>query len=61
VRLLGTVERRGFALHGVNTSKDTEDAGRVIVLLELRGARDVGVLCRQIERLFEVERVSVVD
>jgi acetolactate synthase regulatory subunit len=59
VRLLGTVERRGFMLQGVQTREDANDAGRVVVALELLGARDVGVLCRQIERLFEVERVVI--
>ena len=57
LRLLGTVERRGFALSGM--SADPTDAGVLAVRLQLEGARDLQVLCRQIERLIDVRAVRL--
>ena len=57
LRLLGTVERRGFALSGL--SADQTDAGALAVRLQLDGARDLQVLCRQIERLIDVRAVRL--
>ncbi len=59
LRLLGTVERRGFALSGL--SADQTDAGALAVRLQLDGARDLQVLCRQIERLIDVRAVRLVS
>ncbi len=59
LRLLGTVERRGFALSGM--SADTTEAGALAVRLQLEGARDLQVLCRQIERLIDVREVRLVS
>ena len=59
LRLLGTVERRGFALSGL--SADQTDAGALAVRLQLEGARDLQVLCRQIERLIDVREVRLVS
>ena len=56
VRLLGTVERRGFTLAGM--SADSTEAG-TRVRLQLDGARDLLVLCRQIERLIDVREVRL--
>jgi len=57
LRLLGTVERRGFALSGMHA--DSTDAGILAVRLQLEGARDLQVLCRQIERLIDVRAVRL--
>jgi acetolactate synthase II small subunit len=57
LRLLGTVERRGFALAGL--SADPTGAGVLAVTLQLDGARDLQVLCRQIERLIDVRAVRL--
>jgi len=57
LRLLGTVERRGFALSGMHA--DATEAGGLAVRLHLEGARDLQVLCRQIERLIDVREVRL--
>jgi acetolactate synthase II small subunit len=59
LRLLGTVERRGFSLSGL--SADQTEAGALAVRLQLDGARDLQVLCRQIERLIDVREVRLVS
>lgn len=57
LRVLGTVERRGFALVAVNADKP--DADSYSIRLRLDGQRDPQVLCRQIERLIEVRAVRL--
>ena len=58
LRLLGTIERRGFAL--LNLAADKPDEASYVVRLRLAGERDPLVLCRQLERLVEVRVVKVV-
>lgn len=58
MRLLGTIERRGFAL--LNLSADKPDEESYVVRVRLGGERDPQVLCRQLERLVEVRVVRVV-
>ncbi len=58
MRLLGTIERRGFAL--LNLAADKPDEESYVVRLRLGGERDPQVLCRQLERLVEVRVVRVV-
>ncbi|HMB56569.1 MAG TPA: ACT domain-containing protein [Arenimonas sp.] len=57
LRLLGTIERRGFALIGLQT--DAADNGGLSVRLLLDGERDPQVLCRQLQRLIDVREVRL--
>ena len=57
VRVLGTVERRGFEL--LELSADKPDADSYSILLRLDSERDPDVLCRQLERLIDVRAVRL--
>jgi acetolactate synthase regulatory subunit len=57
LRVLGTVERRGFALIEMNALKP--DADSYSVRLRLDSERDPQVLCRQLERLVDVRAVRL--
>lgn len=52
LRLLGTVQRRGFEIAGLSTQP--RDADTWIVLMQLSSARDVQTLKRQVEKLYDV-------
>jgi acetolactate synthase II small subunit len=52
LRLLGTVQRRGFEIAGLSTQ--ARDADTWIVLMQLSSARDVQVLKRHVEKLYDV-------
>jgi acetolactate synthase regulatory subunit len=56
LRLLGTIERRGWQVLSLTAA---ETAGRYVVQLTLEGLRDPQVLCRQLERLVDVVTVRV--
>lgn len=58
LRVLGTIERRGWNVLTVNAASDTR---RYTVSLTLDGARDPDVLCRQLERLVDVQAVRLVQ
>lgn len=59
LRLLGTVQRRGFELAGIRTEAQS-GAGLWRVELDLvQGPRDIGNLRRQIEKLYDVD--SLID
>lgn len=57
LRVLGTVERRGFAL--VEMAAEKPDAGSYSIRLRLDSKRDPQVLCRQLERLVDVRNVRL--
>src|SRR5690625_7738551 len=57
-RVLGTVERRGFAITGCRSSAN--DSGHSDLCLTVRGARHPDILCRQLERLLDVKRASMI-
>jgi len=57
LRILGTVERRGFALLELNAGKP--DADSCSLRLQLGGERDPQVLCRQLQRLIDVRAVRL--
>ncbi|KFN44588.1 ACT domain-containing protein [Arenimonas oryziterrae] len=57
LRLLGTIERRGFALAGLQA--DPTGSGGLSVRLSVDGERDPNVLCRQLERLVDVREVRL--
>ena len=59
LRLLGTVQRRGFELAAIRTEAQPE-AGLWRVELDLaQGSRDIANLRRQIEKLYDVD--SLID
>jgi acetolactate synthase small subunit len=59
VRLIGLIERRGFVISSMAMSAPSNGSARVTVDVAARGgARQIEVLTRQIERLFDVHAVS---
>ena len=54
IRVLGTVERRGYSLSSLQVEKN-ESSMRVSMQIE--SDRDATVLCRQLDRLFDVQSV----
>ena len=57
LRVLGTVERRGFEL--VELNADKPDADSYSIRLRVDSERDPDVLCRQLERLVDVRAVRL--
>lgn len=58
MRVLGTIERRGFRLRGCAVAADGDAFS---VQIEVDGARDGGLLCRQLTRLVDVWDAQVLD
>ena len=56
LRVLGTIERRGWNVIAVNA---VTNADAYAVRLTLDGARDAQILCRQLERLVDVRQVRL--
>ena len=56
IRVLGTVERRGYSLNSLHVEK-TDDLMQVSMQIE--SDRDANVLCRQLDRLFDVQSVNL--
>ena len=52
LRVLGTVERRGFRVRDVQTRQVNPTLWQMVLLVD--GERPVEVLCRQLERLVDV-------
>jgi acetolactate synthase II small subunit len=62
VRLIGLIERRGFVISSM--SMDAAANGRARITLDVaarEGVRQVEILARQIERLFDVHSVFCPD
>lgn len=58
MRLVGLIERRGFAIARLDKSPAADGQARITMSVAAReGARRIDVLVRQISRLFEVESV----
>ena len=57
VRVLGLVERRGYA--PVRVAFSREEGGDCRLFLGVKGTRPVELLVRQLSRLIEVKRVEV--
>lgn len=57
LRVLGTVERRGWNVLSVSAASQAQGYA---VSLTLDGARDPEILCRQLERLVDVQAVRLV-
>ena len=58
LRVLGTIERRGWNVLSVNAAS-TAHAYTVSVTLD--GARDAETLCRQLQRLVDVREVRLLS
>ena len=56
IRVLGTVERRGYSLNSLHVEK-TDD--QMQVSMQIESDRDANVLCRQLDRLFDVQSVNL--
>lgn len=54
IRVLGTVERRGYSLSSLHVEKN--ESGMQISM-QIESDRDASVLCRQLDRLFDVQSV----
>ena len=56
IRMLGTVERRGYSLSSLHVEKDKSN---MRVSMQIESDRDANVLCRQLDRLFDVQSVAL--
>ena len=54
IRVLGTVERRGYSLNSLHVEKNENG---MQVSMQIESDRDANVLCRQLDRLFDVQSV----
>lgn len=54
IRVLGTVERRGYSLSSLHVEKVKSN---MRVSMQIESDRDANVLCRQLDRLFDVQNV----
>lgn len=54
IRVLGTVERRGYSLNSLQVEKNENG---MHVSMQIESDRDANVLCRQLDRLFDVQSV----
>ena len=59
IRVLGVVERRGYKLQGLSVMPVGPDSYRLSFSVE--SVRDVSMLVKQLERLFDVFTVQLVD
>ena len=59
IRILGLIERRGFALRDLAVQDEDTDGSLVVELAPRDQARQVDVLARQVGRLIDVKSVSI--
>lgn len=59
IRILGLIERRGFALRDLAVQDEETDGSLVVELAPRDQARQVDVLARQVGRLIDVKSVSI--
>ena len=59
VRMLGLVERRGFALRGVTMSEASAGASLDLEVEPRDPSRNIDVVARQLERLVDVRSVAI--
>jgi len=57
IRVLGTVERRGYSLNTLHVEKTSNE--NMQISMELESDRDANVLCRQLGRLYDVQNVNL--
>jgi acetolactate synthase II small subunit len=56
IRVLGTVERRGYSLNTLHVEKNDNC---MHVSMQIESDRDANILCRQLDRLFDVQSVNL--
>ena len=56
IRLLGTVERRGYSLDSLHVERTTD---HMLVNMRIESDRDATILCRQLDRLVDVQSVNL--
>jgi acetolactate synthase II small subunit len=56
IRLLGTVERRGYSLDSLHVERN---ADHMLVNMRIESDRDANILCRQLDRLVDVQSVNL--
>lgn len=59
LRVIGMVERRGFAPCAIQGASDADDAGRWHLQLLVNGDRPAETLCRQLEKIYDCESVRI--
>ncbi|HEX8840314.1 MAG TPA: ACT domain-containing protein [Sphingomicrobium sp.] len=59
VRILGLIERRGFALRDLAVQDEDTDGSLMVELAPRDQARQIDVLARQVGRLIDVKSVSI--
>ncbi len=59
LRVIGMVERRGFAPCAIQGASDVDDAGRWHLQLLVNGDRPAETLCRQLEKIYDCESVRI--
>lgn len=59
VRILGLIERRGFALRDLAVQDEDTDGSLVVELAQRDASRQIDVLARQVSRLVDVKSVSI--
>lgn len=59
IRILGLIERRGFALRDLAVQDEDTDGSLVVELSPRDQKRQVDVLARQVGRLIDVKSVSI--
>jgi len=57
IRVLGTVERRGYSLNTLHVEKTSNE--NMQISMEVESDRDANVLCRQLGRLYDVQNVNL--
>jgi acetolactate synthase regulatory subunit len=60
IRMLGVIERRGYALRGLAMEENVESALLTVDLEPRDPARRVDVVARQLDRLIDVQSVTIV-
>jgi acetolactate synthase-1/3 small subunit/acetolactate synthase II small subunit len=60
IRMLGLIERRGYALRGIFMEERANGASMTIDVEPRDPSRRVEVIARQLDRLIEVNNVSIV-
>lgn len=56
IRVLGTVERRGYSLDSLHVERT---ADHMLVNMRIESDRDADILCRQLDRLVDVQTVNL--
>lgn len=59
LRVIGMVERRGFAPYAIHGAAAIDDAGRWHLQMLVNGDRPPETLCRQLEKVYDCESVRI--